>query len=70
MSSKSRKAPLSDQLIAKLEEYRALLTTEGIMSPESYELDQAIRATNMNMSIFDPIQVLYDLKTVKSMRER
>ncbi len=57
---------LIDKLIAKLEEFQALVTTEGLISPEEYELDQALRATNMNMSIYDPLQVLCDLKTVKS----
>jgi len=68
--STRKNTPLLDQLISALEAYKALLTTEGLVTPEEYELDQDLRATNFNMSILDPLQVLYDLKIIYERRNK
>lgn len=64
MPSKSKHTKLLDQLITSLEAYKAFLSKDG--TSEEAELDQALRDTNMNMSIYDPLVVLDDLIKVKS----
>ena len=65
--NKKKTQALLNQLIAALEAYNAFLTEGG--TPEEAELDDDLRATNMNMSIYDPCQVLYDMQTLRDRKE-